>query len=230
MKTLAIDTCTYTLSIGVADGDRLLGEHATNIQKNHSVRLMPAIEALLHEIEMRPNELEKIVVANGPGSYTGVRIGVTVAKTLAWTLNIPVAAVSSLAAIAASAPASGALVCPMIDARRGQVFTGLYRVENGKAEEVAADRHISAAEWCSELSAYEEPIWFVGQDAALHEAVIQDQLSDRAVLAGHLVPYARPAALIELGKDALPQEAALVVPNYARLAEAEAKWLESNGK
>ncbi|WP_046176610.1 tRNA (adenosine(37)-N6)-threonylcarbamoyltransferase complex dimerization subunit type 1 TsaB [Domibacillus indicus] len=229
MKTLAIDTSTYALSIGLADGEILLAEQVTNVKKNHSVRVMPAIESLMKEVDLGPADLEKIVVANGPGSYTGVRIGVTIAKTLGWTLNIPVAAVSSLAALAASAPVTGGLVCPIFDARRGQVFTGLYRLVNGTVQTVIADQNILATAWCKQLLQQEETVLFVGQDSHMHEKAIMEEMGDAAVFAGAAVPYARPAALLALGKK-LETDPAEVVPNYARLAEAEAKWIEANEK
>lgn len=229
MKTLAIDTSTYTLSIGLADGEILLAEQVTNIKKNHSVRVMPAIQELMKEVDIQPEELEKIVVANGPGSYTGVRIGVTIAKTLAWTLNIPVTAVSGLASLAASALFTEKLVCPIFDARRGQVFTGLYQLRNGKIETIKEDRNVLITDWCKELIEIAQPVLFVGQESVLHEPVISEIMGEKAFFAGKTVPYTRPAALLALGKGA-PQDPEIIVPNYARLAEAEVKWLEANEK
>ncbi|WP_046181244.1 tRNA (adenosine(37)-N6)-threonylcarbamoyltransferase complex dimerization subunit type 1 TsaB [Domibacillus tundrae] len=229
MKTLAIDTSTYTLSIGLADGDVILAEQVTNVKKNHSVRVMPAIQSLMNDVEIKPEDLEKIIVANGPGSYTGVRIGVTIAKTLAWTLNIPIAAVSSLASLAASAPVIDGLVCPIFDARRGRVFTGLYRLSNGTVETMIEDRNVLVTDWCEELLQQNEKILFVGQESILHEKTIAEQMGESAVFAGKAVPYTRPAALLTLGKET-ENNPAEVVPNYARLAEAEAKWLEANEK
>ncbi|GAE48338.1 inactive homolog of metal-dependent proteases [Mesobacillus boroniphilus JCM 21738] len=96
MKVLSIDTSNYVLGIGLLDGETVLGEYISNIKKNHSVRVMPAIQTLMEECNIKPGDLSKIVVAEGPGSYTGVRIGVTIAKTMAWTLKISLSGVSSL--------------------------------------------------------------------------------------------------------------------------------------
>lgn len=229
MKTLAIDTSTYTLSLGLADGDTLLAEQTTNVKKNHSVRVMPAIESIMNEVDLKPEDLEKIVVANGPGSYTGVRIGVTIAKTLSWTLKIPITAVSGLASLAASAPFTEKLVCPIFDARRGQVFTGLYKISGDRAETVLNDQNILVTDWCKKLLDVNEPVLFVGQESVIHEKAIAEIMGDKAVFAGKTVPYTRPAALLALG-NGIGQKPAEVVPNYARLAEAEAKWLEANEK
>lgn len=229
MKILAIDTSTYTLSIGLSDGDVVLAEQVTNVKKNHSIRVMPAIEALMNEVGMKPRDLNKIVVANGPGSYTGVRIGVTIAKTLAWTLNIPITAVSGLASLAASAPLIEGLVCPMFDARREQVFTGLYRLSNGLVELVKEDQNVPVVDWCQELLRMGEPVLFVGQESIIYEQVIAEIMGSAAVFAGKSVPYTRPGALLSLAPG-MEQDPSQVVPNYARLAEAEANWLKANEK
>ncbi|WP_018395464.1 tRNA (adenosine(37)-N6)-threonylcarbamoyltransferase complex dimerization subunit type 1 TsaB [Bacillus sp. 37MA] len=229
MKILAIDTSTYTLSIGLSDGDVILAEQVTNVKKNHSIRVMPAIEALMSEVDMKPVDLNKIVVANGPGSYTGVRIGVTIAKTLAWTLHIPITAVSGLASLAASAPLIEGLVCPMFDARRGQVFTGLYRLSNGLVKSVKEDQNVPVVDWCQELLKIGEPVLFVGQESIIHEQVIAEIMGSAAAFAGKSVPYTRPAALLSLASG-MEQDPSQVVPNYARLAEAEANWRKANEK
>ena len=130
MKVLAIDTSNFTLGIALIDGNQVMGEYITNLKKNHSVRVMPAIETLLKDCDTLPKELDKIVVAKGPGSYTGVRIGVTIAKTLAWTLKIPLSGVSSLEALAANGRYFNGSISPLFDARRGQVYTGLYEYNN----------------------------------------------------------------------------------------------------
>ena len=96
MKRLIMDTSTKILGVAVLDGENILGEKTIHDVKNHSKYLMPTILSVMEEAHVKPDELQGIVVAKGPGSYTGVRIGVTVAKTLAWTLNIPLYAISSL--------------------------------------------------------------------------------------------------------------------------------------
>ena len=100
MNVLAIDTSTNVLGVAVANEKGIVGEQITFTKRNHSVRAMPSIEAILKECGLKPKDLDKIVVAKGPGSYTGVRIGVTIAKTLAWSLGIPLSGVSSLEALA----------------------------------------------------------------------------------------------------------------------------------
>ena len=133
MNVLAIDTSNYSLGIALVNQEQVIGEYITNMKKNHSIRVMPAIEKLMQDCEMKPTDVEKIVVAKGPGSYTGVRIGVTIAKTLAWTLNIPLVGISSLEALAAGAGRYfDGCISPLFDARRGQIYTGLYQYRKWK--------------------------------------------------------------------------------------------------
>ncbi|GLY12441.1 tRNA (adenosine(37)-N6)-threonylcarbamoyltransferase complex dimerization subunit type 1 TsaB [Pseudobacillus badius] len=226
MKVLAIDTSTYTLGISLLDGEQVIGEYITNLKKNHSLRVMPAIDTLMKECEVKPADLDKIVVAKGPGSYTGVRIGVTIAKTLAWSLNIPLSGVSSLALLAASARLYPSYISPVFDARRGRVYTGLYRFEEGKLTVVDEDQNISLIDWCSRLKELKEEVLFVGQDVLLHEDSIRELLGGQALVRGDIFSAPRPADLARLGVEEPVVDLHSFVPNYIRLAEAEAKWLE----
>ncbi|KIL74195.1 tRNA (adenosine(37)-N6)-threonylcarbamoyltransferase complex dimerization subunit type 1 TsaB [Bacillus badius] len=226
MKVLAIDTSTYTLGISLLDGEQVIGEYITNLKKNHSLRVMPAIDTLMKECEVKPADLDKIVVAKGPGSYTGVRIGVTIAKTLAWSLNIPLSGVSSLALLAASARLYPSYISPVFDARRGRVYTGLYRFEEGKLTVVDEDQNISLIDWCSRLKELKEEVLFVGQDVLLHEGSIRELLGGQALVRGDIFSAPRPADLARLGLEEPVVDLHSFVPNYIRLAEAEAKWLE----
>ncbi|MCM3603357.1 tRNA (adenosine(37)-N6)-threonylcarbamoyltransferase complex dimerization subunit type 1 TsaB [Robertmurraya korlensis] len=227
MKVLAIDTSNYPLGIALIDDQQVIGEYITNVKKNHSVRVMPAIENLCRECDIKPADLEKIVVAEGPGSYTGVRIGVTIAKTLAWTLQIPLVGVSSIEVLAASAARyfSG-YVAPLFDARRGQVYTGLYRSQNGSLETVKKDQLVLATDWTEHLKELSEPVLFVGNDLPIHREVLANMMGDQARFAHYTEHNPRPGELAHLGLHREPVDIHTFVPNYIRLAEAEAKWLE----
>src|SRR5574342_1045736 len=152
MTVLAIDTSNYALGVALLEENQVLGEYITNLKKNHSVRIMPAIEALMSDCERMPSDLTKIVVAKGPGSYTGVRIGVTIAKTLAWTLNIPLVGISSLEVLASGVSRYfDGYVSPLFDARRGQVYTGLYQFKDGRLEVVDQDQLVMTVDWAGKL-------------------------------------------------------------------------------
>ena len=165
MKVLAIDTSNLVMGIAVLDNGKVLGEYITNLKKNHSIRVMPAIEQLMEETGVKPADLDRIVVAKGPGSYTGVRIGVTIAKTLAWTLKKELVGVSSLEVLAQGGKYFGGYTVPLFDARRTQVFTGLYgNGDNGQLQTVLEDRIILLKDWLEELQKLEEKILFIGND------------------------------------------------------------------
>lgn len=226
MKVLAIDTSNFTLGIALINGNQVMGEYITNLKKNHSVRVMPAIETLLKDCDTLPKDVDKIVVAKGPGSYTGVRIGVTIAKTLAWTLNIPLSGVSSLETLAANGRYFNGYVSPLFDARRGQVYTGLYEYINGELSIILEDCNILSSEWASRLKERNRPVLFVGQDVEIHREVISQILGDLAFFAPTPLFNPRPSELAFIGKAKIEEDIHHFVPNYVRLAEAEAKWLE----
>ena len=153
MKLLAMDTSTWVLAVGVMEDGQLLGELNTNIKKNHSLRLMPAVERLLDELELAPRDLDGMAVAHGPGSYTGVRIGLTTAKTMAWGLKIPIVGISSLQVIAQNRAGFEGQIVPLLDARRKQVYTGRYTYDEDRHMVVPAvkDRIQPLDEWLDAL-------------------------------------------------------------------------------
>ena len=140
MKVLAFDTSSKALAIAILEDDKLLAEMTINIKKNHSVTLMPAIDFLMESLDLKPSDLGRVVVAEGPGSYTGLRIAVATAKTLAHTLKIDLVGVSSLRIMVAED--IDGLVIPLMDARRNNVYAGFY--ENGRATQPEA--HLSFEE------------------------------------------------------------------------------------
>lgn len=180
MKVLAIDTSNEVLGVGLVSESKVIGEYITNIKKNHSVRVMPAIQQLLKDCETDTGELDKIVVAKGPGSYTGVRIGVTIAKTMAWSLGIPLSGVSSLAVLAMTGSYFPGYISPLFDARRGLIYTGLYQFKESKLQVVMEDRNILATEWAELLKDQTVPILFNGNDVPLHEQTFRSALKDQA--------------------------------------------------
>jgi tRNA threonylcarbamoyladenosine biosynthesis protein TsaB len=231
MTILAIDTSNYVLGVALLEDNQVLGEYMTNLKKNHSVRIMPAIQTLMKDCERVPADLTKIVVAKGPGSYTGVRIGVTIAKTLAWTLNIPLVGISSLEILAAGTGRYfDGYVSPIFDARRGQVYTALYQYQNSKLTAVKQDQLVMLNDWALTLQEMDKPILFVGNDLPIHQAKIEEILGEKAIFARVTEHNPRPAELAWLGLDKPGEDLHSFVPNYIRLAEAEAKWLEEKGK
>lgn len=231
MTILAIDTSNYALGVALLEDNQVLGEYITNLKKNHSVRIMPAIQTLMKDCEKVPADLTKIVVAKGPGSYTGVRIGVTIAKTLAWTLKIPLVGISSLEILASGVGRYfDGYVSPLFDARRGQVYTGLYQYQHDELQTIEEDRLVMLVDRAEDLKNSGKAILFVGNDLPLHQAAIEAALGSQAVFAASTEQNPRPSELALLGKDKPGEDIHSFVPNYIRLAEAEAKWLEAKGK
>ncbi|RIM55428.1 tRNA (adenosine(37)-N6)-threonylcarbamoyltransferase complex dimerization subunit type 1 TsaB, partial [Staphylococcus arlettae] len=132
MISLLLDSSNQPLSVAVMEDDDVLASRTNGEKVNHSIQLMPTVKMLLEEANLTPQQLDAIIVAKGPGSYTGLRIGVTTAKTLAYTLNIPLYGVSSLQALAATIDAQEKTIVPICNARRGFVFAGIYQWQNGK--------------------------------------------------------------------------------------------------
>ena len=217
MKLLAFDTSNQALSLAVLEDEHLLAQTTLNIKKNHSITLMPAIDFLMNSLDMKPMDLDRIVVAQGPGSYTGLRIAVATAKTLAHTLKIELVGVSSLLALVPEQVEG--LVISIMDARRNNVYAGFY--QSGQA--VRSEAHLPLVEVLEIAGATNQPVTFVGETtafaeqigAALPQAAIQPSLPDAA-------------AIGRLGLDLPAQSIHDFVPNYLKRVEAEENWLKTH--
>lgn len=216
MKVLAFDTSSKALSLAILEDKQLLAETMINIKKNHSITLMPAIDFLMDSLDLTPKDLDRIVVAEGPGSYTGLRIAVATAKTLAHTLNIELVGMSSLLALVPHQQEG--LLVPLMDARRNNVYAGFY--ENAKP--VMPEAHLSFAEVLEKVTDAEQ-VTFVGEVGAFVEQ-IQEQLLQASYQ--ETLPNAANLALWAWDKkaDSLHD----FVPNYLKRVEAEENWLKNH--
>lgn len=227
MIWLGIDTSNAPLSVALVEDGRILAEQTSSLKQTHSIQAMPAVEQLLTAAGLKPADLSAIAVAEGPGSYTGVRIGVTLAKTLAWTLGIPLIGVSSLEVLAANGAPFEGVICPLFDARRNHVYCGLYKWKAGRLHRIWEDRHGSMDELLSDLSFIHQPILFVGMDTDLYRSAILETLPDRAVFPPYGQQLPRASHLVWLAEGRLPAgDVHDFVPTYRRMAEAEANWLQ----
>ena len=215
MKILAMDTSNKPLSLAILENEETLGQVMLNIQKNHSITLMPAIDFLMNSLDMKPADLDRIAVAQGPGSYTGLRIAVATAKTLAHTLKIELVGVSSLLALVPEQVEG--LVIPIMDARRNNVYAGFY--QSGQA--VRSEAHLPLAEVLEMAGATNQPVTFVGETAAFTE-----QIKAALPLAAIQPTLPDAAALGRLGLDLPAQSIHDFVPNYLKRVEAEENWLK----
>lgn len=225
MKVLALDTSNRPLSAAVLNDNQLLAMTTTNIRKNHSIQLLPIVEDLLKQTGLSPNDLDRIVVAQGPGSYTGLRIATTTAKTLAYTLDIDLVGISSLKALAANVNDTGRIIVPLFDARRDNVFAGIYQRTTTGWDTLMEDRHISVKHLVANLVEMKAPVWFVGQDVAIYAETLKLQLADNFHQVSHAENLPNAFVLGQLGLQATPVEHPFnFVPKYLRLTEAEVEW------
>ncbi|QDQ01112.1 tRNA (adenosine(37)-N6)-threonylcarbamoyltransferase complex dimerization subunit type 1 TsaB [Lysinibacillus fusiformis] len=227
MIWLGIETANAPLSVAVVKDGKVVAEIIQNIKLTHSAGAMPAIENILENAGIKPNELDAIAVSEGPGSYTGVRIGVTLAKTLAWTLHKPLVGISSLKVLAANATLYDGLICPIFDARRDNVYTAVYK--GAELDVVVEDYHDHIDGLLNRLKAFESPILFIGADVHAFWDKIIEVLGDYALRVPFSNELPRASEVIRLAsmKD-LPsvEETHHFIPQYKRIAEAEANWLK----
>lgn len=216
MKVLAFDTSSKALSLAILEDKQVLADTTINIKKNHSITLMPAIDFLMASLDWTPKDLDRIVVAEGPGSYTGLRIAVATAKTLAHTLNIELVGMSSLLALVPRQQEG--LLVPLMDARRNNVYAGFY--ENAKP--VMPEAHLSLAEVLEKVTDAEQ-VTFVGEVGPFVEQ-IQEQLPQASYQ--ETLPNAANLALWAWDKKANSLHD--FVPNYLKRVEAEENWLKNH--
>ena len=216
MKVLAFDTSSKALSLAILEDKQVLAETTINIKKNHSITLMPAIDFLMESLDWTPKDLDRIVVAEGPGSYTGLRIAVATAKTLAHTLNIELVGMSSLLALVPYQQEG--LFVPLMDARRNNVYAGFY--ENAKP--VMPEAHLPF-EQVIELIKGASQVTFVGEVGPFVEQ-IQAHLPRTNYK--ETLPNAANLALLAWDKEA--DSLHDFVPNYLKRVEAEENWLKNH--
>lgn len=230
MKILAIDTSNQVLSVAILEDQHLIIEVTKNTKETHGERLMPTIEWVFENSPFDIQEVDRIVIAQGPGSYTGLRIGVTTAKTLAWTLDKELVGLSSLQVIAGQADQTKSIIIPLFDARRQNIYAGLYRYQEGQVEAVEADRHSSAQEFAYYLKKTysEESFVLIGDDAASFLDIFVSELGDQVSLSRQENQLASAYLLGQMayGKEAEPIHT--LVPRYLKMTEAEENWLKAH--
>lgn len=226
MRILGIDTATLVCSVALVSEETTLAEYNIQIKKTHSERLLPLIAAMLNDCGIVPKDLDGVAVAAGPGSFTGLRIGMVTAKTLGQALNLPLVGVSTLEALAAQHPFFPGIICPILDARREQVYNGLF-VPGFLPRRISAEQVLPLSELLAELKARPEKILFVGDGVPLHQAHIKAQLGERACFMPPEGRICRAAPVARLGLAELAfargRSWRHLTPHYVRRSEAERK-------
>ncbi len=231
MLIFGTDTCCMAATAALMSEDRLVAQTVLNNKKTHSQNIMPMIEFMLEKAEISVNDIDCFAAAVGPGSFTGVRIGVATVKALAFAAKKPCAAVSTLHALAHNVSCFDGIICPILDARRNQVYNALF--EGGSLNRITADRALSVDSLCDELSETDKRIIFVGDGVPVFEEQIKAVLGERAVFAPKASQMNLAASVAEIGLEKFKKGDVLsfdeLVPQYLRLSQAERERLEREG-
>ncbi len=229
MKILALETSAVTASAAVTEDERLLAQSFQNSGLTHSATLMPMVSDLLKNTGLALKDMDVIAVAAGPGSFTGVRIGVAAAKGLAWPEDKPCAPCSTLESMAWQCAHVGGEICAAMDARRNQVYCARFRAEGGALIRLTEDRAMGLDELAAEVRAAAAPQTLVGDGAHLVRAALKGQGLPCALMPPHLLyqtAWGVARCALELARGGGLISAAAMAPSYHRLSQAERERLE----
>ena len=233
MKILAFETSAKAASVAITDNGKLLGESYQNTGLIHSQTLMVMAEDLLKACNLSVKDVQAVAVAAGPGSFTGVRIGVAAAKGFAWGAELPCYGVSTLEAMALNLGVWEGYVVPAMDARRNQVYTAIFRAEKGALTRVEEDMAISLAELGEKIKNFAQPVFLVGDGALLCYNTLLEEVPGLVLPPEHRMH--QRAAGVALAAQVMadngdPGNGAELTPNYLRLSQAERERLARENK
>ena len=230
MKILAVDSSGLVASVAVVEDDELLAEYTINYKKTHSQTLVPMLDEIKGMIDLDLTSIDALAVTKGPGSFTGLRIGCATVKGLGLALNKPVISVPTVDALSYNVYGSDKLICPIMDARRDQVYTGAYRFENGKHVVVREQCAIAVSELCDYLNELGEEVLFLGDGVPVYKDMLKELLKVEYSFAPAHMSRQRAGALAELAKEyyrnGIIETAAEHKPDYLRLSQAERERME----
>ncbi len=225
MKLLAIDSSGLVASVALIADDILVGEYTIHNKKTHSQTLLPMIADMLEMSGVEKGELDAIAVASGPGSFTGLRIGASTAKGLAQGLGIPIVPISALEGLAYNLQGSQTPVCPIMDARRGQVYSGIYDVSGRIPKVLYEDGARPIEEVIDRVKEIGKPVTFIGDGVPVFKEKLIEALSQLARFGNISVRYQKASSIALLGNiyfdDDRQVEAHEFVPRYLRTTQAE---------
>lgn len=230
MKLLAIETSSLVASAAILEDDIVIAEYSVNHKKTHSQTLLPMIDEIFKQVEMDISEIDAIAVAKGPGSFTGLRIGSATAKGLAQALNIPIIPVPTLAAMAYRFYGNENLISPIMDARRHQVYTGLYTFEDGNLVTVSEQCPMDVKELAEKCNAQARPVIFTGDGIPPYRKDLEELLTVPYLFAPAHCNRQSAAAVGSLGYvlygQGIIEKAEEHVPDYLRVSQAERERAE----
>jgi tRNA threonylcarbamoyladenosine biosynthesis protein TsaB len=232
MPILGIETATLVSSVAIATENNLLAEITLQTKQTHSELLMPHIAKILDMAGINKTDLKAIAVSIGPGSFTGLRIGLATAKALSYALKIPLVGVPTLEALAYGCPVPGAMLAPMLDAQKGNVYQAVFEWQDGQLKEVMPVTVMDIHEALERLTKYQAPVLVMGEAAVLHKEKIQ-QVGENLVLAAPHVVIGRAGSIAGLGqimmKQGISHDLMALEPVYIRRSEAEVLWERRHG-
>lgn len=225
MKILSLDTSTKVVSVAIMDEDKLLAEYfINNDEKNHSQRLMPMIDSMLSELKLRPDEIDYYAVSNGPGSFTGLRIGVTTVKGMAYASNKKVVAVDTLDVMASNVSYADTIVCSMMDARNRQVYVAMYDGD----KKIVEDKSIDIDELIDKIIFLGTKVMFVGDAVLVYRDYLKEKLNDNCIIPREIDLLPRASSVAQLAFYKIQRQEVLdsheLVPNYLKKSQAERKY------
>lgn len=230
MKILALDSSGLVASVAIVEDEILLAEYTVNYKKTHSQTLLPMLDEIVQMTEQDLKTIDAIAVAGGPGSFTGLRIGSATAKGLGLALERPLVSVPTVDALAYNLYGCSTDICPIMDARRNQVYTGIYRYEDHKLVVVEEQMALSITELLEKLNEYGENVTFLGDGVPVFRKVIEENMKVPYVFAPAHVNKQRAAAVGALGmiyfQEGTYQTAAEHGPDYLRVSQAERERAE----
>jgi tRNA threonylcarbamoyladenosine biosynthesis protein TsaB len=231
MKILAVDTATKSCSVAIVDKKALLAEMTVANEETHSKHLLEIICSVIKHSGLNLSDLDGFAVTRGPGSFTGLRIGISSVKGLAVAQGKPIAGVSSLDALARQVSFSPYLICPLIDARKDEVYLSRYRYKNGDLKKESKEKAVSPKDALDEIN---EPCIFVGSGAVLYRKTIKEKLGGYALFAQDHENTIRASTVACLSMDRFEKndtdDVETFVPNYIRKSDAQVKLQEKTFK
>lgn len=229
MRILAFETSAKAASVALLEDGALLGEYFQNSGQTHSRTLMKMAQDLLKNCELTAGDIDAVACAAGPGSFTGVRIGLAAAKGFAWGRELPLVGVSTLEAMVRTVALTDGIYCAAMDARRSQVYTAVFRRESSCLHRLMEDSAISVEDLGEALQKLDSPIYLVGDGAALCSRLLSEGNPRLLLLPEHLrMQRASGTALLawEVLQSGTAVPADQVIPNYLRLSQAERERLK----
>ena len=228
MKILAVDTSGQVATVAIIEDRRILGEYFLNHKKTHSQKLMPLILSLINELELKIGDIDVFAASVGPGSFTGIRIGVTTIKSLAYTLNRPVVAVNTLDALAYNVFTMQNLICPIMDARNNQVFTALYKNSKSNFARLTEYLGVDIKELVDLIEKKNTDVIFVGDGIDIHKEYLKKVLGEKCDFMSWQFMLQRASSVALLAFDRISSEGfdkcEEILPFYLRKSQAEREY------